>query len=236
MTKKEEYNIKKHIEKQRERITELLRKRAKHLSDTAWIKSAFIKETLVLHQCADQAIRHETSSESILNINETWNMITSRTNITNFTIHDVMDIHRCLAQDTDVAPCQIRTKSVYNLHTVFEAPASQEVVRQKIDDILYRLNSGNGSILQRAFDAHYELIVLQPFTDFNKRTARMLMSWFLLKRGYLPIAFDHASDNKDYMNALRTRLNGDKKSYYAYMYECMSRTQSQFIRKLVSSR
>ena len=232
MTKKQVYNIKKDIERKRELITSLLHKQAKHLDDVAWIKSAFIKETLILNQCRDQDIRHDTSSESIHNISPTWDMIVSRTNIANFTIMDVMDIHQHLSQDTEVVPCQIRTRSVCNLRMIIPAPASQEVMRQKIDDILYHLNSGKGTILQRAFDAHYDFIMLQPFTDFNKRTARMLMNWFLINRGYRPIAFNDITDNQNYMNALRWAAAGDKKSYYAYMYKCMSRTQDMFITKL----
>lgn len=232
MTKKETYDIKKDIERKRELITDILHKRAKHLDDVAWVKSTFIKETLILQQCADDAIRHETSSESIHNIGCAWDMIVSRTNIATFSLSNVMDIHYKLAQDTDVVPGSFRTTCVYNLQRIIPADPSPEVTRQKIDDIIYRLNSGKKSILQRAFDAHYELIVLQPFKDFNKRTARMLMNWFLINRGYRPIAFNHASDNQEYTSALRAALNGDKRTYYNYMYKCMSRTQNLFIEKL----
>lgn len=236
MTKKEAFNIKQAIETKRETITKLLHANAKHLDDISWIKSAFIKETLILNQCPDHAVRHETCSESIHNINVTWDIIVSRTNITKFSILDVVDIHCNLAHNTDVIPGKIRTACVYNLQTLIPATPSQEVTRQRIDDILYRLNSGKQSILQRAFDAHYDLIMLQPFTDFNKRTARMLMNWFLINHGYRPIAFNMATDNKDYMNALRARINGDKKTYYSYMYKCMSRTQDLFIERLSNSR
>lgn len=229
---KHKYNIKKDIEQKRATITELLHTQAKHLDDVAWIKSAFIKETLVLNQCQDQEIRHDTSSESIHNIGVTWDMIVSRTNITNFSLSDVFDVHYSLTQNTDVVPCALRTSIVYSLQQVVPADPSPEVTRQKIDDILFRLNSGKQSILQRAFDVHYELIALQPFRDFNKRTARMIMNWFLINRGYRPIAFNAATDNQDYTAALRMAASGDKKTYYNYMYKCMSRTQNMFIDKL----
>ena len=232
MTKKNTYDIKKDIERKRELITNTMHRHAKHLDDVAWVKSTFIKETLVLNQCADPAIRHETSSESIHNIGSTWDMIVSRTNIANFTLGNVIDLHCKLSTDTDVAPGAFRTTCVYNLQQIIPADPSPEVTRQKIDDIIYRLNSGKKSILQRAFDVHYELIALQPFKDFNKRTARMLMNWFLINRGYRPIAFNHASDNHEYTAALRAAMNGDKRTYYNYMYKCMSRTQSLFLDKL----
>ena len=236
MTKKQAFDIKKEIERKRKTINYLMNKRAKHLDDIAWIKSAFIKETLVLNQCPDKDIRFDTSSESIQNICTTWDTIVQRQNIVNITISDVMDIHCNMSHNTDVIPCQIRTKCVYNLATLIPAQQTPEIMRQRIDDILYKLNSGKQSILQRAFDAHYEFIILQPFNDFNKRTARMLMNWFLISKGYRPIAFTHTTDNKNYVGALKDARNGDKKSYYNYMYNCMSRSQDMFIDKLRHAR
>lgn len=235
MTKKQMYNIKQVIEANRVFIDTLLSNSAKHLDDVAWIKGAMIKESLVLNQCQDQDIRYDTCSDFIQNIGDTWNSILQRTNITSFSVTDVMDIHYNLTKNTDIVPCQIRTAMVYVLSTPIPAQ-NQEVTRQKINDILYKMCSGKKEILQRAFDAHYELIILQPFKDFNKRTARMLMNWFLVSKGYRPIVFNYTPDNKNYMNALQDALNGDKKSYYAYMYHCMERTQQMFINKLHSSR
>ena len=236
MTKKEAFNIKQAIETKRETITKLLHANAKHLDDISWIKSAFIKETLILNQCPDHAVRHETCSESIHNINVTWDIIVSRTNITKFSILDVIDIHCNLAHNTDVIPGKIRTASVYNLQTLIPATPSQEVTRQRIDDILYRLNSGKQSILQRAFDAHYDLIMLQPFTDFNKRIARMLMNWFLINHGYRPIAFNKRGDKNAYIQALQARASGDKRAYTDYMSKCQLRTQCDIIKHLKNSK
>ena len=105
-------------------------------------------------------------------------------------------------------------------------------MRQQLDNALYTLNSGKKTVLQRAFDIHYEIIAMQAFTDFNKRTARMLMNWFLINKGYRPIIFNAQSDHTNYMLALRQCAHGDKKSYYNYMYKCMSRSQDMFIDKL----
>lgn len=232
MTKKQVFDIKKEIERKRKTINYFLTKRAKHLDNIAWIKSAYIKETLVLNQCPDRDVRFDTSSETIQNIGITWDTIVQRQNILTFSVSDVMDIHSNMSRNTDVTPCQIRTKCVYNLSTLIPAQPTPEVMRQRIDDILYKLNSGKKTVLQRAFDVHYELIILQPFTDFNKRTARMLMNWFLISKGYRPITFNYGSDNQEYIDALKKALNGNMKAYYSYMYKCMSRTQDMFIDKL----
>lgn len=235
MTKKQLYDIKKAIESNRAIIDALLSSCAKHLDDIAWIKGAMIKESLVLNPCHDQDIRYDTCSDFIQNIGDTWDTIVQRANVTNFSVSDVMEIHYNLAKNTDVIPCQMRTEMVCVLSTPV-LTQNQEITRQKINDILYQMTNGEKEILQRAFDAHYEFIILQPFKDFNKRTARMLMNWFLISKGYRPIIFNYATDNRSYMNALHDAINGDKKSYYSYMYHCLERTQQMFINKLHSSR
>ena len=236
MTKKYIYNIKQDIENKRNIINALLDKHAKHLDDIAWIKGAFIKESLNLNQCNDKDIRFDTCSEFIQNINGTWDTIVQQTNKKDFKLTDIMDIHYNLTKNTDVIPCGMRTKMVYTLSVPVPAQPCPEITRQHLDDILYRMNSGKQRTLQRAFDAHYEIIILQPFQDFNKRTARMIMNWFLISNGYRPIVFNYASDNHEYMEALRYAIKGDKKSYYGYMYKCMLRTQQDIIKQLTKSK
>jgi Fic family protein len=150
-----------------------------------------------------------------------------------------MDIHRSLANNTDdVIPGDIRFCSAYSEQLAIQIPAvaNMDVMCQKISNVLYKMNTGKAPILQRAFDVHYEIIILQPFNDFNKRTARMIMNWFLITKGYRPIVFNYAPDNQEYMAALRDAANGNKKSYYGYMYKCMLRTQQDIIKLLTKSK
>ena len=66
-------------------------------------------------------------------------------------------------------------------------------------------------------DAHYQIIALQPFGDFNKRTARIVADIILMRNGHPPFRFDRRIDNVDYYNALRARVNNDDKEYEKYM-------------------
>ena len=236
MTKKQIYNIKQDIEEKRKTINALLNEHAKHLNDIAWIKSAFIKESLILNQCSDKEIRFDTCSDFIQNISGTWDTIVQQTNKQNLSLSDVMEVHYNLTKNTDVVPCGMRTKMVCALSKTIPAHATPEITRQHLDDIMYRMNSSKQQYLQRAFDVHYEIIILQPFNDFNKRTARMIMNWFLITKGYRPIVFNYAPDNQEYMAALRDAANGNKKSYYGYMYKCMLRTQQDIIKLLTKSK
>lgn len=234
MTKKQNFNIKLEIETNREIINSLLVLRAKHVDDLYWVKTALMHESIILHQCPSDQIRSEINTESITNICDTWTEICKKTNITNFTLSDVIDLHRSLATNAGVIPGDLRTSAAYSEQLQIQLPelANQEVMRQKINNAIYRLNSGKQTILLRAFDIHYELIEMQAFTDFNKRTARMLMNWFLITKGYRPIIFNEQSDHDNYMLALRKCAHGDKKFYYNYMYNKMLHSQQSFIKML----
>lgn len=238
MTKKQTFDIKKEIEHKRQIIDALLVKRAKHLDDLHWTKSRLLDESLCLHQCPDSDVRASITSECITSIQDAWNDVLHKTNITEFTLHDVIDLHRSLSVNTNIIPGQVRTFAAYSEQLELQYPElpCADVMYQNIDNVLFKLNAGKQPILQRAFNVHYELIALQAFTDHNKRTARMLMNWFLMSKGYRPIFFTAHSDTRDYMDALRMYRYGDPKSYYKYMYTCMSRTQDMFINELNKTR
>jgi Fic family protein len=52
-----------------------------------------------------------------------------------------------------------------------------------------------------AFDAHFRLTAIHPFSDGNGRTARLLMNLILLRGGYVPVAV-RPVDRAEYLKAL----------------------------------
>ena len=94
------------------------------------------------------------------------------------------------------------------------------------------MNKDKSQILTKAFDIHYDIVTIQPFSDFNKRTARVIMNWYLLQNGYTPVLFNHKGDNKLYAESLRSRLNGDSKTYTTYMCDRTMQTQSAILKML----
>lgn len=67
---------------------------------------------------------------------------------------------------------------------------SIEQIYYKMEQIEYHLHDETYSILTRAFDTHFDIIMTQPYSDYNKRTARLVMNWFLMQNGYRPIIFN----------------------------------------------
>lgn len=232
--------IKLQIEENRETISKLLsgRDTVKRLNNLNWITHELTVETQVLFQCPDGMPKAERDAcldyTSMSNLAKTWEYILKHQSpkhvIDNMAIRK---IHSLLAHGTDIPGGQYRLVDVYVLRT--SAPDFNDML-YKMDDVQYNLGDTNTPVLTRAFNAHYDIIAAQPFNDFNKRTSRMVMNWFLVQNGYRPILFNHPSDKHEYMDALRARANGDCKTYSHYMYSCMLRTQREIISLLNKSR
>ena len=108
--------------------------------------------------------------------------------------------------------------------------------RVHIEDLIYQFNDDKNSILDKVFDLHYRLIELQPFEDFNKRTARGVMNLALVQHGYSPVVFNSKTDHNGYLNAYLARNEEHKDEYNEYMLNCMLRTQKQIQKVLQQSK
>lgn len=60
---------------------------------------------------------------------------------------------------------------------------------------------------ETAFEAHYRLVTIHPFSDGNGRTARLLMNLVLLRAGYPPVTIG-PEERPRYLDALEARQVG----------------------------
>jgi Fic family protein len=68
-----------------------------------------------------------------------------------------------------------------------------------------------------AFEAHYRLVTIHPFSDGNGRAARLLMNLLLLRAGYPPVVIG-PDERVAYLDALQARqLRGDPKPWCSFM-------------------
>lgn len=155
------------------------------------------------------------------------------------TPESIQQLHSILCQGTNISGGVFRTTNKVlelkvngmNIH----APDPYDIT-YNLNEIVYNINNPKEEVLTRAINAHYELIMLQPFDDFNKRTARIVMNWILLNGGYRPIIFNHKTDKQNYRAAISARANGDSREYARYMYGCLLRTQNEIIKVLNKSK
>lgn len=175
---------------------------------------------------------------SMSNISIAYDYIMENTN-QKISVDSIRHIHHLLCQNTHIEGSNFRTAncrlnmSVNGLQ--YNAPDSR-FIEYELAQIVYNINHSKHDIFTRAYDAHYNIIMLQPFDDFNKRTARLIMNWMLLQNGFRPITFNKRSDKQAYIQAIINRANGDKRAYTQYMSECQLRTQREILKQLRGSK
>ena len=151
----------------------------------------------------------------------------------------LLDIHSILSSNTHIDGGRYRSTNKIIEITIngqrMHAP-DPAYIQSSINNIIYNYKNSKDDILHRAFKIHYELIALQPFDDFNKRTARLIMNWVLIRGGYRPIVFNRRADKQKYKEAIAKYASGDKRAYYTYMQSCMLRTQEDIIKLLTKSK
>lgn len=156
---------------------------------------------------------------------------------TKINLNGIRELHSILAHGTDIAGGVYRISDAYVERLQQSAPPFH-IMLYKINDIEYQINDNSVPVLERAIKAHYDIISAQPFNDFNKRTARMVMNWLLLQNRYTPIMFNKPSDKHDYMHWLlmNARAYGNDSGYMKYMYSCMLHTQNMILNIMHNSK
>lgn len=83
--------------------------------------------------------------------------------------------------------------------------------------------------METAFDAHYRLVSIHPFTDGNGRTARLLMNLLLIRGGYPPVAV-RPEDRRGYIDALETaQVSEDRAPYDRLLRERLLATLEDYV-------
>ena len=130
----------------------------------------------------------------------------------------VEDINRRLWADVRTYGGKIRAKGEGPevLIILGKRSPKREDVPRLIDELLTRLNRRCEQLgalapamdaIEIAVQAHVDLIRMQPFTDGNKRTARLLLSVVLVRCGLN--AVDFGVPKEDYVNAITAAFDGD---------------------------
>jgi Fic family protein len=88
---------------------------------------------------------------------------------------------------------------------------------------------------EAAFDAHFRLTAIHPFSDGNGRTARLLMNLLLIRGGYPPAPV-RPEDRQDYLDALeRGSLTDDLAPFQGFMHRRLDETLEDYLEALRES-
>ena len=96
---------------------------------------------------------------------------------------------------------------------VFPAPAKLRTLMQQLADWVGQAPA----IPATAFESHYRVVGVHPFSDGNGRTARLLMNLFLFRSGYPPVVIGPVQRTA-YLDVLeQAQLGGSKQPYESFM-------------------
>ena len=85
---------------------------------------------------------------------------------------------------------------------------------------------------EAAFEAHFRLTAIHPFSDGNGRTARLLTNLLLMRAGYVPIAV-RPEDRKTYLDALEHgSLSHDLRPFQTFMHQRLDATLEEYLSAL----
>jgi Fic family protein len=80
-----------------------------------------------------------------------------------------------------------------------------------------------------AFEGHFRLTAIHPFSDGNGRAARLLMNLLLIRGGYPPVTV-RPEDRKTYLDALELgSLAGDLRPFQSFMQERLDATLGEYL-------
>lgn len=111
---------------------------------------------------------------------------------------------------------------------IFPNPAKVPELMRQFGVELAEADSTPGT----AFDLHYKLTAIHPFSDGNGRTSRLLMNLMLIRAGYPPVAV-RPEDRKTYLEALEHgSVQGDLAPFQKFMLERLDSTLGEYLSAL----
>lgn len=130
------------------------------------------------------------------------------------TERDVLDVHAQVLADIDARNAgSFRTDRVLIKGTRYIPPGAHRF-DELIPALLALANRAGVHPVLQAAELHYNIVAVHPFNDGNGRTARLMMNYHLLRRGW-PHAIIEVGDRAEYLAALEDANEGTTERFGA---------------------
>ncbi len=126
-------------------------------------------------------------------------IIEHRENFQTLTTRKLFELHGVLTKDLDITS-GIRKQAVGITGTTYTPLAHEWELKESLEKMMRVVNNVNYP-LEKALLTSTLLAYIQPFTDGNKRTARMFGNAILLAHDYFPLSY-RSIDENEYKQAL----------------------------------
>ena len=215
----------------------------RRLNNTYWVRYRMTSvEPRILFQSSNDKTKIDyTYMHNIDAVYDYINQFQDRPTTHQLDIEDVQNMHKLFTAHTHMewVGGQYRTNDkILNIIVDGERmhAIDSQMVPYTLNEIIYKTNTSKSNILDRAFDLHYDIIVLQPFEDYNKRLARAAMNLFLVLNKMPMVFFDNREDKRGYIDAFAARANGHRKQYTEYMLHATERSYRGILNNIQHSK
>lgn len=135
-------------------------------------------------------LNHKSAFESILKNKSDFKIVS---------ITVINQLHNILVQGLSVSP-GIRKQAVGITGTLYRPPDNEFQIKEGLEKIIKAINNSKNPY-EKALIAHCMIPYLQPYSDGNKRTARMLTNAILLAHDLYPLSY-RSVDEEEFKKAL----------------------------------
>jgi len=129
-------------------------------------------------------LNHKIVFEEILN---------NKNDFKNLSISKINQLHNLLIKDLNVTT-GIRKQAVGITGTTYQPIDNEHQIREVYEKTITIINKVN-NIFEKALIAHFMISYIQPYTDGNKRTARMLTNAVLLAHDLYPLSYRSVNED-----------------------------------------
>lgn len=142
---------------------------------------------------AEGKTHHE--SMMILNHKEAFKLILGhKKDFSKLTYRDLLELHNVLTKDLNISS-GIRKQAVGITGTAYIPLAHEWELKKALEKMIDLINRTKYP-LEKALLTSILLAYIQPFTDGNKRSARMLANAILLAHDYFPLSYRSVNENE----------------------------------------
>jgi Fic family protein len=175
--------------------------------ELAWKSSAIegntydILETETLLKYGIPSKNHTTAeTQMVVNHKKAFDYIVQNRQVfIHLGILDIIDLHQILVDQLNVSQ-GLRKIPVQITGTNYLPPSGELLLREYLERMIDVVNQKDHPV-EKAIVAGAFVAYLQPFTDGNKRTSRLLGNALLMANGYCPLSYRNVSE-RDYKRAI----------------------------------
>ncbi|MFZ5625914.1 MAG: Fic family protein [Bacillota bacterium] len=136
---------------------------------------------------------------------------------------EIKNIHRLVLKNIDDANAGVYRKENVIISGAKHRPPQHFLVKEQMENLIkqYQGEWRNLHPIERAALLHGEFVKIHPFVDGNGRTARLLLSFELMKASYPPVIIKKERRAEYYDSLDNAHISGDYRDFISLVASCV---------------